>query len=84
MVTIFITIIYASELERCYPGTTNKSSIFATTGWGIQRRLNKIGYIDVSVRLNTTYSPHLEPKIIDFEETINLEIGFGASFKKQK
>jgi hypothetical protein len=60
-----------------------------TMGWGIQKRLNNIGYIDVSVRLNTTwlnttYSPYPQFEIIDFEETINLEIGFGVNFRKQK
>jgi hypothetical protein len=55
-------------------------NFITTMGWGIQRRLNNIGYIDVSVRLNTGFKSNE----IDFEETINLEIGFGKSFKKKK
>jgi hypothetical protein len=55
-------------------------SIITTTGWGIQRRLNNIGYLDVSVRLNTGFTSNQ----IDFEESINLEIGFGTSFKKKR
>jgi len=54
--------------------------LLTTMGWGIQRRLTNIGYIDVSLRMNVT----MKSNEIGFDETINFEIGFGKSFKKKK